>query len=134
MWIFNMDGFFSVVEYRPNPNKVLIRARYLEDITVVARKLECRVWHTPKGDYPYRIFCSKKQWALYLARSARAINYDNFKNAALKNVGVNRVSQYHNVWSAMGGCDYFIPKGFGEEDSYEEKASLLDMQEDDPEE
>ena len=35
--------------------------------------------------------------------SAAEINYDNFKNAALRNADVRRSEQYHEVWATMAG-------------------------------
>ena len=119
MWIFNMDGFFSVVEHRDHPSMVLVRARYQKDLETVAKKVGARMWPTPDQDYPYRLFCSKKQWVKYIAHSAAKIDYDNFKNAALKNADDRRSAQYHEVWATMAGWRGVIPKNFDEEDGYE---------------
>jgi hypothetical protein len=132
MWIFNLDGFFSVVEHRDHPEMVMVRARYREDIMTVAKKLDLFVEHTPKADYPYRAICNKKKWALYMSNSVEKINYDNFKNAALAGAGEMRAAQYHDVWATMSGqfgitLDYLDE--LAKEDNYEEeRANLFGMQ------
>ena len=55
----------------------------------------------------------------YIAHSAAKIDYDNFKNAALKNADDRRSAQYHEVWATMAGWRGVIPKNFDEEDGYE---------------
>lgn len=113
---------------------VVVRARYREDLVSVAKKLDLFVQHTPMSDYPYRAICNKKKWALYMSNSVEEINYDNFKNAVLKEAGMTRVAQYHDVWATMAGYhDDIILKR--RDDYYEEEeADLLSMQEADSKE
>lgn len=103
MWVFNVDGFFSVVEDRNNKNGVVIRGRYKEDIIKISKKIHGKVkaWRTPQADYPYRTRCSKGKWAIYIWREARNIDYDNFKGLVDPIIGWARMLKYHEVWSIM---------------------------------
>lgn len=101
MWIFNLDGFFSVVE-KPDDNTMLqIRSRYRQDILRIANKFGAEVMETPNRDYPYRIYVSKQQWVSYLRESAENIDYTNFKDASLEKASIERQNKYHSVWSIM---------------------------------
>jgi len=103
MWIFNIDGFFSVVEDRINKNIVVIRGRYKEDIIKISKKIHGKVkaWKTPEADYPYRTRCMKNQWANYIWKEALNIDYDNFKACVDPIIGLSRTLKYHEVWSVM---------------------------------
>jgi hypothetical protein len=59
------------------------------------------IQYTPSADYPYRMSCSKEAWARYLARTARAIDYDNFKAAVLPGEEPGRDVAYHDCWAAL---------------------------------
>jgi len=103
MWIFTIDGFFSAVEHRDQRECVMIRARYEEDLKKLKGKVcvQFEIESTPHADYPYRLTVTKKLWAAYVSESALYIDYDNFKDAALKGASPKRNSQYHEVWLAM---------------------------------
>jgi hypothetical protein len=107
VWVFTIDGFFSVVENQKHSKKVLVRARYHEDLVKFAKAVGLKkVWHTPKYDYPYRVSVPKKTWKEYLARSAMNIDYSNFKEAALKDATDRRARQYLDVWVLMVLSEY----------------------------
>lgn len=101
MWIFCLDGFFSVVEDRNDAARVLVRGRYREDIHNLATKLGTQPQSTPKADYPWRVSTSKREWADYLAETAAAIDYDNFKDAVAEQQGWARHDAYLDVWRSM---------------------------------
>ena len=63
------------------------------------------ICHTPESDYPYRAVELKDEWVKYIAQSAVEINYDNLKNAALKDADDQRTMQYHEVWTTMAGWE-----------------------------
>ena len=102
MWVFNVDGFFSVVQSDRDPELVMVRARFREDLERVAKKLGAEKIHdTPKNDYPFRVYVKKTAWADYLLTSAQEIDYTNFKNRALKGASRDRSDRYHAVWADM---------------------------------
>ena len=101
MWVFCLDGFFSVVEDRNDAARVLVRGRYRNDIDTLAHKLGTRPQSTPEADYPWRVSVSKREWAAYLAETAAAIDYDNFKNAVAERQGRARHDVYLDLWSTM---------------------------------
>jgi len=130
MWIFNLDGFFSVVEHRDHPSMVMIRARYREDLKNVARKIGGYIHYTPAHDYPYRMICPKERWVVYIADSAAKIDYGNFKDATLRHADDRRTAQYHKVWATMGGLGGMPmfgdswPNDFYEEDIDEQETEM----------
>ena len=105
MWVFNTDGFFSVVEDRQNSEGLLVRCRYKEDVLKIARKLHVQACKTSKADYPYRVRCSKAQWGSYMQDSTLAIDYDNFKNRIGESSNT-RMIKYHEVWAVMLDADW----------------------------
>ena len=104
IWVFTLDGFFSVVEVYDSPAEVLVRGRFRDDLEKVLKHTSAiKVFHTPDHDYPYRIRITKTEWAEYVYEAAQGIDYHNFKNAALKNATRERDDRYHLVWMAMAG-------------------------------
>ena len=94
MWIFTLDGFFSVVKKASaqDPTRTLcVRARLSGDaqrFAGIAAKLEggahavaLPVEEGTGTDYPFRVYVHAKTWARYLAQASRDITYDNFKGA-----------------------------------------------------
>jgi len=136
MWIFNLDGFFSVVEHRDHPSMVMIRARYQEDLKNVARKIGGFIRCTPDHDYPYRMTCPKERWVVYMADSAAKIDYGNFKDAALRNADDQRIAQYHEVWATMSGLigDSWPDDFYEEYIDERERIDVRCLREHDPEE
>jgi hypothetical protein len=102
MWLFCTDGFFSAVENRNNSKEVIIRARSVSDVQTLSKVLGVP-WNESDAlaDYPFRLTCSKTQWAKYLSEAANSIDYDNFKSAMEKSFDVSRMSQLHDVWRTM---------------------------------
>ena len=73
MWLFLSEGFYSVVQDRNDPEKVMVRGRFLEDIERIATKLQQKLKKTPTADYPYRFTIAKNRWAHYLRDAAMNI-------------------------------------------------------------
>lgn len=103
MWLITKDGFYSVVENRDDPTKVIVRARVLEDITRASQRLGTSFWVDEHADYPFRISCGKDEWAAACAALAEDIDYDNFKNTVLDNA---RHFVYLKVWETLLSLDY----------------------------
>ena len=102
MWMFCKDGFFSAVENREDNEQVMVRARDERDIRALGSKLGVE-WREsgPLADYPFRLVCTKVEWAKYLAEAAVDIDYDNFKDAMSTRFDRFRLEQLHEVWEVM---------------------------------
>lgn len=117
MWIFTKDGFFSAVEDRKDPLRVIVRARDKRDIVRLAERIGVKAYKSGENsDYEYRLWASKLRWAEYLSMSAARIDYSNFKDAMGRIFDSKRMEQLHTVWAVMAG--YF---GVEEEKLYEEE-------------
>lgn len=82
MWICDATGFFSIVKKDCKDDELLVRARVYEDLKRLADRLTlpaAAIVETPRADYRYRMTAKASAIAKYLAASALAINYDNFK-------------------------------------------------------
>ena len=107
MWIFTLDGFFSAVQDRDNPNRIMVRARVREDIDRLAERLaeltsspapEVLAW--AGSDYAFRVFIPRATWGRYLARLVTEMEYTNFK-AAVPHTSTYRSAAYMSVWGRM---------------------------------
>ena len=105
MWLFTPDGFFSAVQHRDDPDTLIIRGRFPADIERLAHALGTEVVLTPTADYPVRTYVNRERWAGYVAAAARAIDYDNFKNAVTQTQGHGRHQTYLEVWSVLRGAE-----------------------------
>jgi len=81
MWVITTEGFFSAVEDRDDPGAVFVRARVRDDAERLAAAVGGSVIETPAADYRFRVRTTKREWAAFVAASAEAIDYYNFKNA-----------------------------------------------------
>jgi hypothetical protein len=101
-------GFFSAVQDRNNPTRVLVRARCKEDIDALAEYLpNSKPWRLVRSDYEWRLSCTAIEWASVLMEFALAIDYDNFKNAVKREQGPERAWIYTRVWSALLALEPF---------------------------
>jgi hypothetical protein len=97
MWIFLSDSFLSIVEYRPDPSKLLVRARIRGDIERVFPGV--RAVHTPvRADYAYRASIDRKAVAVAVSKQVLDIDYPNFKDSVLED---DRHDAYMGVWTTM---------------------------------
>lgn len=101
MWVMTTRGFYSAVQHRTKPNKVLIRARCEEDIRALEEIVEIEPFRLDASDYEWRIEMDAADWVKALATLALDIDYDNFKTAVGKRQGHERSSVYMKVWSAL---------------------------------
>lgn len=97
MWVFTKKGFFSVVEDRDNKDRVIVRARSINDIERMAYLLTVEPEITLSADYPFRLRCSKEEWATVMQYLATSIDYDNFKNT-IKDDPI-RSECYTRIWA-----------------------------------
>lgn len=96
MWVFLNNAFLSIVEYRDDPDCLLVRARAGDDIGRVFPGFE--VNETPQADYRFRAVIPRAEVANQLAAQVEAINYPNFKSTVRESV---RHKAYMRVWSEM---------------------------------
>lgn len=107
MWIYTKHGFFSVVQHSTQPDHVLLRARAVEDITLISSIIgglgfdKPTFQYTSMNDYAYRLVVPKTTFAALLNHLALSMSYTNFKNAA--HDGTDRDAVYMSVWSTMRG-------------------------------
>lgn len=107
MWLFCRDGFFSAVQDRDDPARLLVRARVRVDLERALARLPAGshtpLVHTPNTDYAYRAFVDRAVWAEYVADVATEVDYPNFKGAVLGRYDFARTRAYHAVWGCMVG-------------------------------
>ena len=101
MWIFTDSGFISAVRKTDRPDLLTIRARDEQSLLPLAQLTNQPVAHSPRGDYPYRIFVTNTDLANWLSGQVMTLEYDNFKNRVYKTRGRKFVDALHNVWSVM---------------------------------
>lgn len=102
MWVMTTRGFYSAVQDRDNPARLLIRARCEDDIRNLKDLLpNSEPWRLKRSDYEWRLSCTVAEWAGVLANMALDIDYGNFKNAVRREQGAARASVYTSVWSVL---------------------------------
>src|SRR2546421_12393921 len=103
MWLLTCDGFYSVV-HKPGVAELCVRARVREDLERLRHEymptLSATV-ETRAGDYRYRAWVSREEFAEGAARIARAIDYSNFKSEVTRRDPV-RSRIYGEVWAILG--------------------------------
>ena len=109
MWLFTPDGFFSAVQHKDDPSKIMIRTRsrihaqHLVDACPEGSKPPL-VETPPPADYRFRITVSRETWITLVASFAADIDYVNFKNEAAKHKHPSGfMSALHSVWSKLLG-------------------------------
>lgn len=96
MWIMTPRGFYSVVQHRDEPAKVLVRARCKQDIDALADLIPAKPFQTPVADYNWRLVCTAAEWTHALTVLSSEIKYPNFKNA------IND-DKHHRAYSEVWG-------------------------------
>lgn len=95
------------------PGTLMIRARDPEHL----RRLQHRhgvvgdLAEQPGSDYRWRIFVTQAQWVEIMAAEARAIDYDNFKDACGESDDGRYVQALHVVWAALAGIQRNVERG-----------------------
>jgi hypothetical protein len=101
MWIFTTSGFVSIVAYRGDGDRLLVRGRVRADLEPLAQALGEQVVSTPDADYAYRFVAARNEVAAAISRMVLAIDYPNFKNAVARCQGSARVEAYHEIWASL---------------------------------
>jgi hypothetical protein len=109
MWLFTPDGFFSAVEHKDDPNKIMIRTRarlHAQRLVDACPENDkpALVETPPPADYRYRVTVKRETWCYLVAHFAAGIDYLNFKNEASKRKQpVGFMSALHAMWSKLLG-------------------------------
>lgn len=103
MWLFLIDGFYSVVEDKDDPSVLLVRARDKDDAHRMAARLDVTVEDTNdrEHDYPYRMRVDRSTFAGELSSEVMDLDYTNFKDRVHSVRGFSRSLIYSRVWSWM---------------------------------
>jgi hypothetical protein len=101
MWVITTRGFYSVVQHRTEPNKVLVRARCEEDIRALEDIVGIEPFSLDSSDYEWRIEMPMAVWLKAMTEITLDIDYDNFKNAVKDAQGSKRANVYMSVWSVL---------------------------------
>ncbi len=103
MWLFTTFGFFSAVQ-KPGDDFLTIRARSAKDLDRLREKYLPSLGPTTTvggTDYPCRARASHDDLAEAMGAIVRDVRYSNFKGAVSKEMGHERSSTYHNVWTDL---------------------------------
>ncbi len=101
MWLFTETGFVSAVINTKNPDIVSVRARDKESLAPLAASLGINILRSPQGDYPYRVFVQREQFAQWAFEAVMNIDYRNFKNQVANVRGYEYAHELGRVWSVM---------------------------------
>jgi hypothetical protein len=100
MWIASTSGFFSIVQHRDLPDRIMVRSRVKKDLESLFDL--CRIIHTPDGDYHWRVLATKKEVGELFLDSLMNINYSNFKNQVAQIPEQrDKLDAYHEIWRVM---------------------------------
>lgn len=109
MWIFNEDGFFSVVRNKDNQSQVLIRARKDEDLTRLLARVErtddsedvVGRWTDEASDYHYRLVIADTLFLRYLATTVVQMDYTTSIKDHIDQGDQARHDALMGVWTEM---------------------------------
>lgn len=102
MWITTTQGFYSAVEHREDPEKIMVRVRVKADLTALKRQIpDLKPYRVKRSDYPWRAVISRQAWVEAVALLAEDVDYDNFKHAVKARQGARRAGVYMRVWAAL---------------------------------
>jgi len=96
MWVFMINSFLSIVEDREDPNLLLVRARFPDDINRIFP--DAVLFRKPNSDYRYRALIPRAEVVKAIAGQIENIHYDNFKNTVSE---PDRHDAYFDVWGDM---------------------------------
>jgi hypothetical protein len=104
MWIFTLDGFFSAVQDKNDPGRIMVRSRLKEDLENMLARLtgqDAEILAWTGTDYAYRVFIPRSEWRRYLETMSDGLNYTNFKAAAVDHQDHARSQAYYTVWRRL---------------------------------
>ncbi|WP_028322732.1 hypothetical protein [Desulfatiglans anilini] len=102
MWLFTVDGFFSVVKDNYcSDAELMVRARVREDLERFCKRMAIDpggILELPEADYRFRIKVRRGRWVAYAGSMAYEIEYSNFKNTVDDH---RRHMAYMECWRAL---------------------------------
>ena len=104
MWIFTLDGFYSVATNRfCQSDEVVVRSREKEDFKRLGKKIHIpTILENKKEDYRYYIILKRSILASYLSGSVFDVNYGDFKEkVAIVDKNQQRQIAYLNAWFSL---------------------------------
>jgi len=104
MWIFTVDGYYSAVEDKDDPSRIMVRSRQESDLKNLIKRLDREdldLLVSTDSDYAFRIFIPRELWISYLESSGQELNYTNFKARAIAPGDHCRYDTYHNIWREL---------------------------------
>lgn len=101
MWIFLNDAFISAVQHRDDPNMLVVRARFDQDLRRVFPNADIN--YSDDTDYPCRVFVTKDQFIEVMTSRMQNINYPNFKDSCISK---GRAKVYMDIWYVMAMAQY----------------------------
>lgn len=104
MWIFTLDGFFSAVQDKDDPDRIMVRSRKKGDLVNMLARLEMQdidILDWIGADYAYRVFIPRLEWRRYLETMSDGLDYTNFKAAAVDYKDHSRSAVYYDVWRRL---------------------------------
>ena len=102
MWLMTTRGFYSAVQHRDDPDRLLVRARCEEDIRALADLVAGEPVRLEHADYAWRVEATRAEWAAALQVLAAEITYPNFKSAVADDA---HHEAYLRVWGVMRELD-----------------------------
>jgi hypothetical protein len=100
MWIFTKEGFVSAVSNRDG-NGLVVRARDKKALDALAESAKVSIAKSPLGDYPYRLFVNKNDFAIWVMSAISDLDYINFKSKVARIRGPEYSEALHDVWATM---------------------------------
>jgi hypothetical protein len=109
MWLFNLNGFASVVKNQRPEGGLLVRFRSKVDAENFVRDAFTKNSHSggeihenEKADYRWRVVVPRHVMGNYLLDTVDALEYGNFKDAVHQRPDqANKGGAYMDVWCAM---------------------------------
>lgn len=101
MWIFTKTGFISAVETKIGSETLTVRARDKQHLKQLASYAQVQIANSPNGDYPYRVFVTKTDFAGFLESQTFEIDYTNFKSKISSLRQYEYLDALHDVWTTM---------------------------------
>lgn len=102
MWLFGIDGFYSVVQHKAHPETLLVRSRVRKDLERLRKYIPAlRVFNDRRGacDYKYRAFVEREVFAKAAMAMVLDLDYPNFKDRVKERLGQDRSNLYLQIWS-----------------------------------
>lgn len=91
----------SVVEASGDPSRLVVRARCREHLVPLVDAIGGEIEERPERDYLFRVVVDRRAFADWVRAQVLEIDYDNFKEAAVRRQPIRLWSRLlHSVWAA----------------------------------